>query len=130
MKFFASFKGFFGMAVWSCLSASFLFSSASVVFARDDQKSGTEFPDGNVAHTNEKGDFLAARRPEDTLKTLNRDSSSVLRDRLIAGRVKRENLTSLGDRVRDPARIDTMRGLSAADKAFLRRRYQILHPLD
>jgi IS5 family transposase len=48
----------------------------------------------------------------------------------IAVRDRREALVSLGNRIKNPAAIDTLRGLSREEKVFLRRRYQILHPLD
>jgi hypothetical protein len=51
-------------------------------------------------------------------------------DSLQRAREKRETLICLGNRIWNPAAIDTIRGLSREDKAFLRRRYQILHPLD
>ena len=47
-----------------------------------------------------------------------------------SARDKKERLTALGNRIRNRAEIDTLRGLSREDKAFLRRRHQILHPLD
>ncbi len=52
------------------------------------------------------------------------------RERVAQARGRREHLTSLAARVRSLEAIDTLRGLSEEDKGFLRRRYNILHPLD
>jgi hypothetical protein len=58
------------------------------------------------------------------------DSARVRGDHEARERARRERLIRLGSQIRNPADIDSIRGLSAEDKAVLRRRYQILHPLD
>jgi hypothetical protein len=59
-----------------------------------------------------------------------RDTAREQVHRQAEARTRRENLTALGSRIKSPSQIDSMRGLSDEDRAFLRRRYQILHPLD
>ena len=73
------------------------------------------------ARPRERRVYRSIQRPDSTMRRTQSKNEM---------QARAERATALGNRMKSIGQIDSLQGVSEEDKALLKKRYQILHPID